>query len=101
MLRAAGVEVYAYTHMRNLSRPCCTCCGNLTQLATWLDRIEASADFDGVMLDNFDTAWSSPQPYHPDGLHEMYLPAVQMIRRRGLGVWANGPHVAHDGSTPH
>lgn len=98
MLRSAGVEVFAYTHLRNLSRPCCTCCGNLTQLDTWLDRIEGSADFDGVMLDNMDAAWSSAQPYHPDGLHEMYLPAAAMVRRRGLGVWANGPHVAHNGS---
>jgi len=98
MMRAAGVEVYAYTHTRNISRKCCTCCGNLTQFSGWLDKIQQAADFDGVMLDNLDTAWSSAQPYHPDGLSRMYAPAAAMVRGRGLGVWANGPHVAVNGS---
>ena len=51
------------------------------------------------MLDNLDAPWSSAQPYHPDGYHEMYVPAARLARARGLDVIANGPHVAHNGST--
>lgn len=47
-LRDSGVEVYAYVHLRNISRPCCTCCGNLTQFGNWISTIKAAADFDGV-----------------------------------------------------
>ena len=98
MLRAAGIQVYAYTHLRNISRKCCTCCGNLTQFEGWVERIQQAAVFDGVMLDNNDAPWSSSQPYHPDGLTRMYLPAAALVKKRGLGVWTNGPHLAHDGS---
>ena len=30
-LQASHVDVFAYLHLRNVSRPCCSCCGNLTQ----------------------------------------------------------------------
>ena len=43
MLRSAGVEVYAYTHLRNISTKCCSCCGNLTQFEQWVDTIKSSA----------------------------------------------------------
>ena len=56
------------------------------------------ACIDTMMLDNLDAPWSSTQPYHPDGLREMYVPAVEELRRRKMGVWANGPHVLSDGS---
>ena len=97
MLRDAGVEVYAYTHLRNLSLPCCRCCGNLTQFDGWLDRVQAAADFDGVMMDNNDAPWSAPNE-SPLGLPDMYRPAAAAVKRRGLGVWVNGPHVSTDGS---
>ena len=97
MLRNAGVETAAYAHLRNISRQCCTCCGNLTQFSSWVDLVQATG-IDTMMLDNLDAPWSSTQPYHPDGLHEMYVPAVEELRRRKMGVWANGPHVLSDGS---
>ena len=28
----------------------------------------------------------------------MYIPAATLVRSKGLGVWANGPHVAKNGS---
>ena len=40
MLRGAGVEIAAYAHLRNISRQCCTCCGNLTQFASWVDLVD-------------------------------------------------------------
>jgi hypothetical protein len=58
---------------------------------------QATADFDGIMLDNMDAPWSSSQPYHQDGLQEMFIPAAKMVRDKGLGVWANGPHISKDG----
>ena len=54
MLKHANIEVYAYTHLRNLSKPCCECCGNLSQFSNWVDIIKSTADFDGVMMDNLD-----------------------------------------------
>ena len=93
MLQAAGVEVYAYTHLRNLSEPCCTCCGNLTQFKSWVDTIKATAEFDGVMMDNNDAPFSAPHE-NPDGLLNMYVPAALYIQQSGLGVWTNGPHVS-------
>jgi hypothetical protein len=98
MLRKAGVPVYAYAHLRNISRKCCSCCGDLDQLGGWVDRIRAAADFDGVMLDNMDTAWSAHDDRDRDGLARMYAPAAALVRAAGLDVWANGPHVQHDGS---
>ena len=98
-LRAAGAQVYAYAHLRNISRPCCTCCGNLTQFKGWVDAVADAATFDGMMLDNLDAPWSAAQPYHPDGYHEMFVPAARLVRARGMKVIANGPHVAHNGST--
>lgn len=92
MLQAAGVEVYAYTHLRNISLPCCTCCGNLTQFEGWVDRIKHTASFDGVMMDNLDAPWSSFQ-YRTDGLQDMFVPAAKIVGDHRLGVWANGPHV--------
>lgn len=98
MLRGAGVEVYAYTHLRNLSQGCCVCCGDLGQFARWVGIVKRSAAFDGIMLDNNDAPWSSAQPWTDDGLHRMYLPAARLVRAAGLGVWANGPHVSKDGT---
>lgn len=49
-------------------------------------------------MDNLDAPWSSAQPYHHNGLHEMFIPAANMIRAAGLGVWANGPHISVNGS---
>jgi hypothetical protein len=98
MLRNAGVEVYAYTHMRNISRKCCSCCGSLAQFAEWVDIIAASANFDGVMLDNTDSEWSTADPRNEGGLEKMYAPAAQIVRQKGLGVWANGPHILANGS---
>ena len=97
MLKAAGVEVYAYTHLRNLSQPCCTCCGNLTQYKGWVDTIKTTADFDGIMMDNNDAPWSAPNEKN-SGLGAMYQPAANYISQSGLGVWANGPHVSSNGS---
>jgi alpha-galactosidase len=51
MLKNSKVEVYAYTHLRNLSKPCCECCGNLTQFSEWIKIIKSKADFDGIMMD--------------------------------------------------
>ena len=98
MLQKAGIEVYAYTHLRNLSRPCCTCCGNITQFSEWISTIKSAADFDGVMLDNMDAPWSAPNETRK-GLEEMYIPAVKLVQQAGLGVWANGPHVSKVGHT--
>jgi hypothetical protein len=28
------------------------CCGSLPEFEGWLDKLQAAADFDGVMLDN-------------------------------------------------
>ena len=50
------------------------------------------------MLDNLDAPWSSSQPYHTDGLQEMFIPAAKIVRNHGLGVWANGPHVSKTGA---
>ena len=142
MLKDAGVEVVAYTHLRNISRPCCTCCGNLTQFEKWVEMVKAAGPLDGILLDNMDTVRSSSQPYHPDGYHQMvrivprsastrasqpeycfphrthvpatcgpirgvtalahacsltysqYAPAAAIVRKHGLAVWANGPHVS-------
>ena len=44
MLKHANIEVYAYTHLRNLSKPCCECCGNLSQFSNWVDIIKSTAD---------------------------------------------------------
>jgi hypothetical protein len=96
LLKSSGVEVYAYTHLRNLSMDCCTCCGNLTQFQEWLDVIKSTATFDGVMLDNNDSPWSAPDE-NKKGLESMYLPAARMVQQAGLGVWANGPHVSKTG----
>ena len=98
MLRGAGVETYAYVHLRNISAKCCFCCGNLTQFAQWVTMIKESANFDGVMLDNMDTEWSTHLPANRDGLHKMYAPAASMVRANGLDVWANGPHIQANGS---
>ena len=43
------------------------------------------------MLDNLD--WSADDP-----LEKMYAPAASIVRRKGLDVWANGPHVQKNGS---
>ena len=96
MLQQAGIEVYAYTHLRNLSRPCCSCCGNMTQFSEWVRIIQATAEFDGVMLDNLDAPWSAPHE-NSQGLEEMYIPAAELVRNAGLGIWANGPHVSKTG----
>lgn len=80
MLRAAGAEVVAYTHLRNISLPCCTCCGNLTQFSQWVDTVTAAASFDGVFLDNMDTLWSSPGYDHRlDGYHQMVRPCISPL----------------------
>jgi hypothetical protein len=97
MLKASGVEVYAYTHLRNLSQRCCQCCGNLSQFKAWVDTIQSTAAFDGVMLDNNDAPWSAPHE-NPNGINEMYRPAAEFVTSQGLGVWANGPHVSKDGA---
>eukprot|EP00944_MAST-04C_sp_MAST-4C-sp1_P002690 g2690.t1 len=97
MLKDAGVEVYAYTHLRNLSKPCCECCGNLSQFSDWIKIIKSTANFDGVMLDNLDAPWSAADE-KPSGLREMYAPAARMVREANLGVWQNGPHVSKNGS---
>jgi hypothetical protein len=97
MLRTSGVEVYAYTHLRNLSKPCCTCCGNITEFQEWIDVIQSAATYDGVMMDNNDAPWSSTGE-NPDGLVNMYRPAAAIVKKRGLGVWANGPHVSKNGT---
>ena len=96
-LQAAGVEVYAYTHLRNLSKPCCTCCGNLTQYKEWVDIIHSTANFNGIMMDNNDAPWSAPNE-NQNGLIAMYKPAASYIKSLGFGVWANGPHISKTGS---
>jgi hypothetical protein len=99
MLKSAGVEVYAYTHLRNLSKACCTCCGNLSQYKLWVDTIKSTANFDGVMMDNNDASWSAPLPEnYKNAIERMYLPAADYIKKAGLGVWTNGPHVSKNSS---
>lgn len=97
MLKEAGVQVYAYTHLRNLSKSCCQCCGNLSKFESWIDIIRSTAAFDGVMLDNNDAPWSA-RNQNPNGISQMYRPAAEFVKRNGLGVWANGPHVSKDGT---
>ena len=97
MLKHANIEVYAYTHLRNLSKPCCECCGNLSQFSNWVDIIKSTADFDGVMMDNLDAPWSAPNE-NPNGLNEMYIPAANIVRKANLGLWQNGPHISKNGS---
>lgn len=85
-------------HLRNISLPCCVCCGNLSQVAGWIDTVKNTAAFDGIMLDNLDAPWSSWQPLHKDGLKEMYIPTAKLVRAAGLDVWANGPHISVNGT---
>ncbi len=97
-LRSAGVQVGAYIHLRNVSIPCCECCASLSQVQKWVAHTQQMADFDAVMYDNMDAPWSAyePRPFH--GLRNLYEPAVRVARAANLMVWANGPHVATNGS---
>ena len=70
------------THLRNLSEPCCRCCGNLTQFEGWVATAKAAAPtLDGIFMDNMDTS--------PTGYAAMYAPAAAVVRGAGLGVWAS------------
>lgn len=50
-----------------------------------------SADTSLILVTlSFVNRWSSSQPYHTDGLQEMFIPAAKLVRTAGLDVWANG-----------
>ena len=93
MLKAAGVEVYGYMHLRNISRPCCTCCGNLTQVAAWIETTKATAAFDGIMMDNLDAPWvfdSAQRVNLPECTHGHWRAGSQVLPPLGWGVLSSG-----------
>eukprot|EP00039_Didymoeca_costata_P033562 m.42932 g.42932 ORF g.42932 m.42932 type:complete len:287 (-) comp9933_c1_seq1:20-880(-) len=96
-LKDAGVEVFAYLHLRNISRPCCTCCASLEEVKNWIDTSIKAAPFDGIMFDNMDAPFSSNPGFgNKSAFSWLYKPVVEYARSKDLGVWANGPQILDD-----